>query len=97
MLLCVGGGRRFCPPLFKVRVFDAPPVVIQLLLFVLNTGERRCELVEGVGIDVLAFPAAVVDEPLLSDGCNKRCEATKNKSNERLKNFDCVRLVGDEV
>jgi hypothetical protein len=41
VLVCDDGIRRFCPPLFNVRVFDAPPVVVQLLVFVLYTGERR--------------------------------------------------------
>jgi hypothetical protein len=74
-----GGIRRFCPLLFKVRVLDDPPIVVQLFVFVLYTGERRCELVVElvvvVVIDVLPPPDVVVDEPLLSDGCNRHCEA----------------------
>jgi hypothetical protein len=41
VLVCDDGIRRFCPLLFNGRVFDAPPVVVQLLVFVLYTGERR--------------------------------------------------------
>jgi hypothetical protein len=85
-----GGARRFCPLLFKVRVFDAPPVVVvQLFVFVLYTGERRWELVVelvavAVVIDVFPFPVVVVDEPLLSDGCNKHCEAKTKRINQEI-------------
>jgi len=64
-------------------VLDAPPIVVQLFVFVLYTGERRWELfvevVDVVVIDVLPPPVVVVDEPLLSDGCSRHCEAKEDK------------------
>lgn len=69
-----GGIRRFCPLIFNVRGWDTPPVVVQLVVFVLYTGERRCglvvEFVDVVIIDVFPPATVVVDELLLSDGCN---------------------------
>jgi len=77
------GIRRFCPLLLKVRVLDVPPVVVQLFVFVLYTGERHCwlgvEFVDVVVIDVVPPPVVVVDEPLFSDGCNRHCEAKGNR------------------
>jgi hypothetical protein len=80
--------RRFCPLLFKFLPFDPPPPpppppptpdVVELLLFVLYTGERRCwlfvELVDVVDIDVILPSVIVVDEPLLSDRWSKQCDA----------------------
>jgi len=40
------------------------------------------ELVDGVVVDVLPLPVVVV-ESLVSDGCNKDCDAEENKSNEK--------------
>ncbi len=34
-LVCAGGGRRFCPLLFRVRGLGVPPVVVELLLLIL--------------------------------------------------------------
>jgi hypothetical protein len=100
-----GGRRRFCPLLSKFRSFDPLPpplpVVVELFLFVLYTGERRCwlfvELFDIVGIDAVLPPVIVVDEPLFSDRWSKPCDAkyeiNKNKICFFLISYDLLLMM----